>query len=182
MAGAPRQEEAEPPRPRRRGRPTAEAHDVLAFFDHGGTSYFGYRMVLAAKLFDRSIAKILAANGGLSLPEWRALSQLGLRSEATVRMLADGASVDRAEASRAVRSLAVRGLVAREENNADLRSPRFRLTEAGRDAFDNVRSPISAFIAHLVDAVDPAELRAADGVLRAVTRGCLADLDRISPD
>ncbi|MDB5661702.1 MAG: hypothetical protein JWM38_2179 [Sphingomonas bacterium] len=160
----------------RRTRPNAEPHDVLAFFDHGGTSYFGYRMVLAAKLFDRSIARILAANGDLSLPEWRALSQLGLRGEATIRMLADGAAVDRAEASRAIRALTLRSLVERHENPSDLRSPRFRLTPAGETAFGRIRRPIAAFIEHLVDTVDPADLRAADSVLHAVTRGCLADL------
>ena len=86
------------PAPARRNRPLAEAGDALAFFDHGGTAYFGYRMALAAKLFDRSIARILADNGELTLPEWRALSQLGLRGDASVRTLADGAAVDRAEA------------------------------------------------------------------------------------
>jgi len=159
----------------KRPRPLAEARDVLAFFDHGGTAYFGYRMTLAAKLFDRSIAGILATNGALTLPEWRALSQLGLRGDASVRTLADGAAVDRAEASRAVSALAARGLVGRRENAADLRSPRFHLTPAGEEAFARIRQPVAAFIAHLVEGVDPDRLAAADEVLRAVIGGCLAD-------
>lgn len=163
------------PAPPRRPRPLAEAQDVLAFFDHGGTAYFGYRMALAAKLFDRSITGILADNGDLTLPEWRALSQLGLRGEATVRTLADGAAVDRAEASRAVRALAARGLVERREHAADLRSPRFHLTPDGQEAFARIRRPIAAFIAQLVAGVDADRLAAADDVLRAVIRGCLPD-------
>jgi len=159
----------------RRNRPLAEAGDVLAFFDHGGTGYFGYRMALAAKLFDRSIARILAENGEMSLPEWRALAQLGLRGDASVRTLADGAAVDRAEASRAVRALAARGLVERRENAADLRSPRFHLTAEGQEAFARIRRPIAGFIAKLVDGVDADRLAAADAVLRAVIHGCLAD-------
>jgi MarR family transcriptional regulator for hemolysin len=158
----------------RRQRPQAEARDVLAFFDHGGEAYFGYRMTLAAKLFDRSIAAILAANGDLTLPEWRALSQLGLRGDASVRTLADGAAVDRAEASRAVGALAARGLVERRENAADLRSPRFHLTPAGEETFARIRGPIAGFIAQLVEGVDADRLAAANEVLRAVIRGCLA--------
>ncbi len=165
--------------------PRAEPHPshpqisrLLPLYDIGGRAYFGYRMVLAAKLFDRRIVQILAAVGELTLPQWRIVSQLGLRSPGTVKSLADGAAVDRAEASRATRELMQLGLVARAENNADKRSPTFVLTAAGLKSFSSIRKPIAGFIEHLVDGVDPEDLEAANRVLWAITTGCLKPFKR----
>ena len=145
----------------------------MPFYDIGGRSYFGYRIVLAAKHFDRAILKLLAAHSDLSLPEWRVMSQLGLVPTGTVRSLADGAAVDRAEISRATRSLESRGLVRRREDKTDRRSPVFSLTPAGRRRYKSVRKPISDFIVHLIDDVSAKDLEAANRALWALTRGCL---------
>ena len=45
-------------------RPAPEVSQLLPLYDIGGRSYFGYRMVLAAKLFDRAISKLLSAHSG----------------------------------------------------------------------------------------------------------------------
>lgn len=162
-------------RPRRSpvARPAADLSQLLPLFDIGGRAYFGYRMVLAAKLFDRSITRLLAAYSDLNLPQWRVIAQLGLLSRGTVRSLADGAAVDRAEISRAARDLEKRGLVRRHDDGPDRRSPVFSLTARGRRRFTVVRKPISRFIAELVDDVDPQDLEAANRVLWAITTGCL---------
>jgi DNA-binding MarR family transcriptional regulator len=151
----------------------AEISRLLPLYDIGGQSYFGYRMVLAAKLFDRRIIEILADSGVLTLPQWRVVSQLGLSATGTVRSLADGAAVDRAEVSRATRELVRLGLVNRRENGADKRSPTFELTEGGRKSFGAIRKPISKFIEQLVDGLDRKDLEAANRVLWAITLGCL---------
>ena len=146
---------------------------LLPFYDIGGRSYFGYRIVLAAKHFDRAIQKLLADHSDLSLPEWRVMAQLGLVPTGTVRSLADGAAVDRAEISRALRSLENRGLVQRREDSSDRRSPVFSLTPSGRRRYRAVRKPISDFIVHLIDDVSAKDLEAANRALWALTRGCL---------
>lgn len=150
-----------------------EIAQLLPLYDIGGHSYFGYRMVLAAKLFDRRIVAILEDSGHLTLQQWRVVSQLGLLSTGTVRSMADGAAVDRAEVSRAVQELTERGLVKRNENAADRRSPTFVLTDAGQKIYNATRKPIVKFIEHLVDDLDPKELEAANRVLWAITKGCL---------
>ena len=154
-------------------RPTADISKLLPLYDIGGRSYFGYRMVLAAKLFDRSIIRLLAEHSDLNLPQWRVIAQIGLLSKGTVRSLADGAAVDRAESSRATRALEQRGLVRRREDRGDRRSPVFTLTPSGRRRFTVLRKPMSRFIAQLVDGVAPADLEAANRVLWAITTGCL---------
>ena len=154
-------------------RPSPEINRLLPFYDIGGRSYFGYRMVLAAKHFDRAIIRLLAEHSDLTLPQWRVMAQLGLMPTGTVRSLADGAAVDRAEISRATRELERRGLVRRKEDAADRRSPLFSLTPAGRRRYTRIRKPISSFIVHLIDEVSARDLEAANRALWAITRGCL---------
>ena len=150
-----------------------EIAHLLPLYDTGGQPYFGYRVVLAARLFDRRIIEILEETGLLTLPQWRVVAQLGLIGTGTVRSLADGAAVDRAEVSRAIQELTKLGFVERTENAEDKRSPTFALTDAGRKSFTAVRKPIGKFILHLVDGLDPEELEAANKVLWAITKGCL---------
>jgi DNA-binding MarR family transcriptional regulator len=154
-------------------RPSAEISQLLPLYDIGGRSYFGYRMVLAAKLFDRSISKILAEHSDLTVPQWRVMAQLGLMPSGTVRSLADGAAVDRAEISRATRELERRGLVRRREDASDRRSPVFSLTLAGRKRYTVVRAPIRDFIVHQMDGISARDLAAANRVLWAITEGCI---------
>jgi len=154
-------------------RPAVQLDGLLPLFDVGGRSYFGYRMVLAAKMFDRVVVGLLAEHSDVTLPQWRVLAQLGIIKEGTVRSLADGAAVDRAEISRASRELVKRGLIRRREDPADLRSPMFSLTAAGRRLYTRVRKPISEFIVHLMDEVNSRDLAAADRVILNITRGCI---------
>lgn len=150
-----------------------EIAHLLPLYDTGGQAYFGYRVVLAARMFDRCIVDILEESAILTLPQWRVVAQLGLIGTGTVRSLADGAAVDRAEVSRAIQELTRLGFVERTENAADKRSPTFALTDAGRKSFTAVRKPIGKFILHLVDGLDPKDLEAADKVLFAITKGCV---------
>ncbi len=46
----------------------AEISRLLPLYDIGGRAYFGYRMVLAGKLFDRRIIGILEESGILTPP------------------------------------------------------------------------------------------------------------------
>ena len=153
-------------------RPTSDFSALLTLYNKGNRSYFGYRMVVAAKMFDRVVSKLLAQHGEVSLPQWRVITQLGVTTTGTVRSLADGAAVDRAEMSRATRELLRRGLLNRREDPSDKRSPQFTLTPSGRKLYRSVRKPILEFISHLMDDVSDRDLAAADRVLWQVTCGC----------
>lgn len=164
---------AAPDNAKKKGRPAPDIHELMPLYDTGGTNFLGYRMVIAGKLFDRCINRVLSEHSDLSLPEWRALAQLGLLPSGTVRSLSNGAAVDRAEVSRALRDLQVRGLVERRENGEDLRSPVFSITPQGRQLFSRVRKPIAAFINDLVDELSDKDIETAGRVLVTITRGCL---------
>ena len=139
----------------------------------GGLPYFGYRLAVTAKLFDRKFVEILQAYSTLTLPQWRTVAQLGLSEPGTVRSLAHGAAVDRAEVSRALARLVDQGLIARDDNSGDQRSPQFTLTPSGRKVYETVRKPVSRFIKQLIEQIDEADIEAADRVLWTVSQGCL---------
>ena len=156
-------------------RPTAEdeARAVPPTYGIGGLPYFGYRLAVTAKLFDRKFLELLQQHSSLTLPQWRCMAQLGLAEPGTVRSLADGAAVDRAEVSRALARLEKQGLVQRHGNSGDQRSPNFTLTPQGKAVFQQVRQPVSQFIRGLIAQVEVADIEAADRVLWTVSQGCL---------
>lgn len=156
-----------------------DIENLLPLYDTGGLSYFGYRVALAAKLFDRRMIELLKKCGPLTLPQWRIIAQLGLVGTGTVRSLAEGAAVDRAEVSRTMRSLIDAGIVVRQENTSDQRRPTFCLTRSGTSLFKRVRGPISEFIAQLVADVPVQDIQAADRVLLAITRGATGQSRRL---
>lgn len=139
----------------------------------GGLPYFGYRLAVTAKLFDRKFVELLQQHSSLTLPQWRCVAQLGLAEPGTVRSLADGAAVDRAEVSRALARLEKQGLVERHGNSGDQRSPNFTLTAEGKVVFETVRKPVSQFIRGLIAQVEIADIEAADRVLWTLSQGCL---------
>jgi len=139
----------------------------------GGLPYFGYRLAVTAKLFDRKFVELLQLHSSLTLPQWRCMAQLGLAEPGTVRSLADGAAVDRAEVRRALAKLEKHGLVERHGNAHDQRSPNFTLTAAGWTVFETVRKPVSQFIRGLIEQVEVADIEAADRVLWTLSQGCL---------
>ena len=138
----------------------------------GGMAYFGYRLAVTAKRFDRKFVEILESHSALTLPQWRVVAQLGLAEPGTVRSLAERAEVDRSETSRALATLEANGFVRREPNNRDQRSPLFLLTARGRETFERVRSPAAEFIRGIVAAVDDEDIVGADRVLQAIWRAC----------
>jgi DNA-binding MarR family transcriptional regulator len=148
-------------------------HDTPPTYRTGGLPLFGYRLAVTAKLFDRKFVELLKQHSTLTLPQWRCVAQLALAEPGTVRSLADGAAVDRAEVSRALARLEKQGLVERHDNATDQRSPNFTLTQAGRAVCESLRTPVAAFIRGLIEQVDEADIEAADRVLLAVSRGCL---------
>lgn len=150
-----------------------QARGVPPSYGIGGLPYFGYRLAVTAKLFDRKFVELLQRHSSLTLPQWRCVAQLGLAEPGTVRSLADGAAVDRAEVSRALARLEKQGLVERHGNSGDQRSPNFTLTDEGRAVFESVRKPVSQFIRGLIAQVEVADIEAADRVLWTVSQGCL---------
>ena len=150
-----------------------DAHALLPFWSVGGEGYFGYRLILAAKVFDRAMLHELGAWFSLTLPQFRVVSQLGLFGVGTVRSLAEGAFVDRAEVSRATRELLKQRLIRRLPNPDDPRSSLFSLTATGRRSYQRCRKPACDLISKVLKGVPKRDLDAANRVFWKVFQSSL---------
>ena len=150
---------------------------VGAAWKLGGRDFLPYRITLLAKLLDRCTTRLLLANSGLTVAEWRVLAQLVIASPASVRQLAEQAWVDRAEVSRAAASLERRGHVERQENPKDRRSPLLYCTDQGRALARRVTPSRHAFHKSLTDLLPGAQTEELEAALLVLAKHCVDQLE-----
>jgi DNA-binding MarR family transcriptional regulator len=131
------------------------------------SDYLTLRINIVGKLLERHSARMLTNRFQLTLAEWRVLSQLALRPVSTIRGLAEGMVVDRAEVSRAATSLIERGCVSKQENPRDRRSPLFACTDKGLALYRTIRPARRKFQALLAAELTSRQL---DGLRQALDR------------
>jgi DNA-binding MarR family transcriptional regulator len=98
-----------------------------------------YRILLLAKMIDRVSSQQVREQAGMSLAEWRVISQVELMGTCSASEIANAAFVDRAEVSRAVAALEGRGLIQREPNPRNRKSSLISLTGEGRKIYVAIR-------------------------------------------
>ena len=150
-----------------------EAARLRPFWGSAGPGYFAYRLILTAKLCDSMMVVSTASFRDLNPPQLRVIVQLGLLGSGTVRSLAEGAFVDRAEVSRAVGELQQRRLVRRLPNRADARSSLFKLTAAGLRVYSDCGKHAWSLIAPTLQRLGKRDLAVVDRVLWEVSNHCL---------
>ena len=151
--------------------------DVADAWQIGGPNYLPYRIALLAKMLDRHTTRLLQESAGLTLAEWRVLSQLTIESPAPVRQLASQAWVDRAEVSRAAASLERRGYVERQDNPADRRSTLFSPTPQGIALVETIRPLRREFHAALTRNLSKAQRAVLDEALLILACQCVTALN-----
>ncbi|HWW65798.1 MAG TPA: MarR family transcriptional regulator [Sphingomonadaceae bacterium] len=159
-------------------RPPLEIERILPLHSLDDLHFFGYRLGIAAKLFDRCLVKILQdEQAPVTLSQWRVVAQLHLVETGTVRSLAEGGCVDRAEVSRAARDLVADGFVSRTPNRRDRRSPTFSLTPAGLDLYMRLEKPIRAFLHDLLQPSGKEDVEQAASLLWTIAERSLERLN-----
>ena len=156
-----------------RSRPTASVRHLQQLWDNGGDAFFGFRMILSAKIFDRAMSQEMGDHSSLTLPQLRVVTQLGLFGVGSVRSLAEGAAVDRAEVSRATRELLKSKLIQQLPNASDPRSSLFALTPRGRREYQRGREPARALLKVLLKGLPNRDLAAANRVFWHITQASL---------
>lgn len=117
-------------------------------------------VLTASRLLVAVSARSLAAvEETLTLPQFRMLVVLDSRGELSLSRLAEHLAVNPSTAMRMADRLAALGVVTRRENEADRRSVRLALTQAGRGTVADVTARRREEIAGIVTAV-PADQRA----------------------
>jgi DNA-binding MarR family transcriptional regulator len=131
--------------------------------------FLPYRLVVAATLASRALARIYSRHFGISIPEWRVMAMLGQFDRLTARDVGELSHMHKTKVSRAVSALAERGLIEKTPNRDDRREAFLSLSGPGRRIYDQVAPMALAFEKRLMDDIPPAEMQAFERVLSTLT-------------
>lgn len=129
-----------------------------------------YRILLLAKMIDRTTAEHVRETGDLSLAQWRTLTHLANLQPCSASRIAGVAVVDRAEVSRALGALEARGLVSRESNPRNRKSNLVSLTKKGQQLHDAIRGERGAFFREWVADLSEEDRTVIDDGLQNIAR------------
>lgn len=131
--------------------------------------FLPYRLVVAATLGSRALARIYSRHFGISIPEWRVLAMLGQFDRLTARDVGELSHMHKTKVSRAVNALAERGLLERSPNRDDRREAFLSLSGPGRRVYDQISAMALTFEQRLMDDIPAAEMQAFERVLSTLT-------------
>ena len=94
-------------------------------------TFVARRILILSNVLRRAAALRYRRLLDISVGEWGAIAELGLRAPCTLNELARGLSLDKTRLSRTVSALETRGLVQRRSNPRDNRETLISLTKAG---------------------------------------------------
>jgi DNA-binding MarR family transcriptional regulator len=131
--------------------------------------FLPYRLVVAATLGSRALARIYSRHFGISIPEWRVLAMLGQFDKLTARDVGELSHMHKTKVSRAVNALAERGLLDKSPNRDDRREAFLALSGPGRRIYDQIAPMALSFEQRLMDDIPTAEMQAFERVLSTLT-------------
>lgn len=123
------------------------------------TQFLTYRMARVQAKLNAQASRLLREAAGLSLSQWRILSLIGTRGEATSSELTRLSAMDKGLFSRKLKTLIQSGLVLADPDLNDSRVQRLRLTANGADLYRRTLPRMQARQQALRDRLTPEELR-----------------------
>lgn len=104
--------------------------------------FIPYRLSVLSNIVSRSVARIYAERFDLTIPEWRVMAVMGLEEERGSSMCANSVvtrtAMDKVQVSRALSRMLQAGLIDRSTDPDDRRRSVLRLTEKGRQVYDQI--------------------------------------------
>ena len=132
---------------------------LLPVWNRGGDYFIPFRLLLLARMIERETSRDLA-NLGVTVAEWRVLSQCCSQGSSSAAEICAAFEADRAEVSRAVAGLVKRGLIQREPDGSHRQKMRLTPTEAGWDVFKGVRDMRDAYFNEILQDLTSEERKA----------------------
>ena len=86
----------------------------------------------------QELGEIYASRFGISIPEWRLIAHLSQHCDVSVREVFVRVAMDKAKVSRAAARLELIGLVEKKVNPIDKRLVSLKLTQKGRELFEQI--------------------------------------------
>ncbi len=127
--------------------------------------FLPYRLSIASYMVSDVIAGAYRSMFGLSIPEWRLVTVLAQRGQASQFELRAATRMDKVTVSRAAAALVSRALVDRSPNPEDQRSHRLALTESGRSLYAEIAPKALELERELLIGFSPQEVSALEAML-----------------
>lgn len=127
--------------------------------------FLPYRLNVLATSVSQSLAKVYGERFGISIPEWRVLATLGQFKEITAREIGHHSHMHKTTVSRAVAALSERHLIARRQNNEDMRESFLTMTPKGATVYLEIVPLARAFAEQLSEGLSRDELQLLDGLI-----------------
>lgn len=137
--------------------------------------FLPYRLSVLANTVSAAIASVYAERHDLTIPEWRVIAVLAQEPGLSAAEVAARTAMDKVAVSRAVARLEHAGRVRRTAARDDRRRQLLALSAAGRDVYTRIVPWALEYERRLLEALDPAALRALDDALQRLTERALAD-------
>lgn len=126
------------------------------------------RILILSNLLRRAASLRYRRLLDISVGEWGAIAELGVRAPCTLNELTDGLALDKTRLSRTLSSLSRRGLVQRRVNPNDKRAPLISLTSAGKKAHATILASAAVANDRLMQGMSRGEretiIKAIDGL------------------
>ncbi|ADZ70856.1 MarR family winged helix-turn-helix transcriptional regulator [Polymorphum gilvum] len=119
----------------------------------GLDNFLPLKLIAAARLVERRLARALQADHGLALAEWQVLAALIEVEDLSVRDLGPRTGLDAVAISRAAMRLTDRKLVKKAENRKDRRLVVLRPTRAGRQLGAGIAARLAPLEAEILRGV-----------------------------
>lgn len=120
-------------------------------------AFVSRRVLILSNVLRRAAALRYRRLLDISVGEWGAIAELGLRAPCSLNELARGLSLDKTRLSRTVSGLEKRGLVQRRANPRDNRETLISFTRSGERAYATMLDSATAANERLLAAFTPAE-------------------------
>lgn len=143
--------------------PKADARDFAL------EDFLPYQLSVAANGISRLFARRYSRAFGISIAEWRVMAVLGRFGTLSPGDITARTAMDKVKVSRAAARLAAAGLLSSEPDPADGRARRFGLTPRGVRLHAGIVPLARALEAELAAGLPPADWRALQALLRAIT-------------
>lgn len=111
-----------------------------------------------SRLMRAQLSALLAAEGDLSLVDWRICVALSQREAVPQKALVDYAKMEQAHVSRSLSLMQARGLIHSRRSDRDKRIWLYSLTERGQFHFERVLPAVTARCNTIDETLTPAEI------------------------
>ncbi len=102
------------------------------------SQFLTYRLVRVQARLNAQAGSLLRETCGITLTQWRILSQIGALGATTAKAVAQNADMDKGLISRNLKTLVESGLVLVSPDDRDNRVQHLKLTAQGRAVFDRM--------------------------------------------